>query len=100
MAEPLPVVDCFTKPATGSPEWHNDARCTGVDPELFYPDMNTPEGRDHADWILRNKCADCPVLGDCREYWSKVVLRGRRRLADDFGIWFGTTPGIRQEFLA
>lgn len=65
------------------PEWHKDARCREVDPELFFPDA----GEISAD--ARRICASCEVRKQCLQQaidtneihgvWGGLSVRERRR---------------------
>ena len=65
--------------------WRNQARCRGVNPEIFHP-VNEDEAADAAKAI----CELCPVREPCLEYaisarekdgvWGGVTARERRRM--------------------
>jgi WhiB family redox-sensing transcriptional regulator len=63
-----------------NPAWMDDAACTNVDPELFFP-----EGRDQEARIDEAKavCASCPVLELC-------LVRALDN-KEQHGIWAGAT---------
>ena len=63
-----------------SPDWHRDAACRGVDPNLFFPERGA--SADEARAI----CATCPVKEPCHE-------AGR---FEYYGVWGGTTRKERQ----
>lgn len=64
--------------------WRSQARCRGLDPEIFHPDED--EDASEAKAI----CAVCPVREACLEYaiatreklgvWGGLDARERRRL--------------------
>lgn len=65
----------------------DDARCVEVDPELFFPELDSL-------WRIaaaKKICAGCPVKIDCLEY----------ALANKFkeGIYGGTSPTERHRLL-
>jgi WhiB family transcriptional regulator, redox-sensing transcriptional regulator len=68
-----------------SPTWYNQARCKGIDPEIFYP-ISEDEG-DEAKTI----CGDCPVRLQCLEF----ALANRER----DGIWGGATEKERRRII-
>ena len=55
------LVRAWTEPATRDLGWEDRAVCLRGDPEAFWPEKG--ESPDAA-LVL---CAQCPVLGDCRE---------------------------------
>jgi WhiB family redox-sensing transcriptional regulator len=71
-----------TFPTAG--EWRNDAICTQVDPELFFPAKGDT-------WTAREAriiCLRCPVQKQCLEY----ALRHN----EQFGVWGGMTERERR----
>lgn len=64
--------------------WRTQARCRGVDPEVFHP------GEDEDASEAKAICAACPVREACLEYaistrekfgvWGGLDARERRRL--------------------
>jgi WhiB family redox-sensing transcriptional regulator len=67
--------------------WSASAACRDVDPELFFPDDDTPPDAPQVA-EARAVCAWCPVLAQCRE-WAIV-----HKVAD--GIWGGLDAAARQ----
>ena len=65
--------------------WRSQARCRGLDPEIFYPQAE--EEDDEAKSI----CAQCPVRVPCLEY----ALSARER----DGIWGGCTEKERRRII-
>ncbi len=61
--------------------WRDHAACRGHDPELWFPDNKTAQGRAQAAQAL-SICRTCPVQPDCGAE--------ARRLGDVYGIWGGT----------
>ena len=55
-------------------EWHSRGRCTGEDPEAFFPSHGDPGTG------ARRVCAACSVRDECLSYATA---------ADEFGIWGG-----------
>ena len=66
--------------------WRDQARCRGVDPQVFHP----PEEDDAAADEAKAICELCPVREPCLEYavsarekegvWGGMTARERRRL--------------------
>jgi WhiB family redox-sensing transcriptional regulator len=84
-------------------DWRVDARCTQVDPEIFYPDKGgTTKG-------AKRVCAGCPVRANCLEFaldhderwgvWGGLSQRERERLlklrAQNTTTTRSTTPPAR-----
>ena len=65
--------------------WRSQARCRGLDPEIFYPQVE-----DEAD-EAKSICAQCPVRVPCLEY----ALSARER----DGIWGGCTEKERRRII-
>jgi WhiB family transcriptional regulator, redox-sensing transcriptional regulator len=63
-------------------EWQSKARCTEVDPEIFFPE------RGGSSKAARAVCAHCPVRANCLEY----ALNNK----EQFGIWGGTSERERR----
>ena len=63
-------------------EWQTHARCTEVDPEIFFPE------RGGSSKAARAVCADCSVRAQCLEY----ALNNK----EQFGIWGGTSERERR----
>ncbi|MGH2731307.1 MAG: WhiB family transcriptional regulator [Actinomycetota bacterium] len=63
-------------------EWQVNARCTEVDPEIFFPE------RGGSSRAARAVCADCTVRLECLEY----ALNNK----EQFGIWGGTSERERR----
>jgi WhiB family transcriptional regulator, redox-sensing transcriptional regulator len=64
-----------------SQPWMADAKCAGLDPELFYPQRgeSTPEAKA--------VCMTCPVRAQCLDYALSINERQ--------GIWGGTSERQR-----
>ena len=66
--------------------WRDQARCRGVDPQVFHPSEEDDDAADAAKAI----CALCPVADSCLEFavstrendgvWGGLTARERRRL--------------------
>jgi WhiB family transcriptional regulator, redox-sensing transcriptional regulator len=65
--------------------WREQARCKGIDPEVFYPVSD--EESDEAKSI----CAECPVRLPCLEF----ALAARER----DGVWGGATEKERRRII-
>lgn len=72
--------------------WHEQAACKGMDPELFHPVRGNTVLQVRA---LRDICAGCPVIGECREhailhehhgFWGGMTEEERRAAARAAGI--------------
>ena len=63
-------------------EWQADARCSEVDPEIFFPE------RGGSSKAARAVCSQCSVRGQCLEY----ALNNK----EQFGIWGGTSERERR----
>ncbi|WP_141566318.1 WhiB family transcriptional regulator, partial [Pseudonocardia sp. N23] len=66
--------------------WHADALCVQVDPDLFFPETDRGTAFDRQVTAAKRVCAGCPVLAQCLDY-------ALRALPD--GIAGGTTPAER-----
>ena len=64
--------------------WMEDARCTEVSPDIFFPTSETAH-RDRA--MARKVCGGCEVREACLEYAT--------RTKQSLGIYAGTTPRDR-----
>lgn len=64
--------------------WRDRASCRGMDDEMFF------ERRGPAT-EAQSICRTCPVRNDC--------LMHALTMPEQFGIWAGTTPGIRRSLL-
>jgi len=67
--------------------WRQQARCRGVDPEVFYPVSEDDEDAAEAKSI----CALCPVREACLEF----ALTTREKN----GVWGGLTERERRRVL-
>jgi len=89
----LDVVDVMAVPATGNPKWGHKAAClvSGADPELWWPPDRDRGPHARREWdngaLARRICADCAVIGDCRD----AFLASRPSAEDARGIWAGVT---------
>jgi len=68
--------------------WRRDAKCQGVDTDLFFPAGELGEEPVQLAEAAKAVCLQCPVREACLEY----------ALATDqpFGIWGGTTEAERR----
>ncbi len=65
--------------------WRSQARCQGIDPEIFYPAVD-----DDAD-EAKSICSNCNVRLACLEYALAVRERD--------GVWGGATERERRRIL-
>jgi WhiB family transcriptional regulator, redox-sensing transcriptional regulator len=82
---PLAVLGGMTRPVVrvSKPEpWRSYAACTGVDPDLFFPE------RGASTREAKEVCRGCVVREDCLEY----ALTNREK----FGIWGGLSERERR----
>jgi WhiB family redox-sensing transcriptional regulator len=63
-------------------EWQAKARCSEVDPEIFFPE------RGGSSKAARSVCSMCDVRANCLEY----ALNNK----EQFGIWGGTSERERR----
>ncbi len=81
------------------PEWFDQARCMGMDIEVFYGEEEDQQERgSHRPYLLpaevaqaKAMCRDCPVREQCLEYaldnderhgiWGGLTTKERRKLA-------------------
>lgn len=69
-----------------TPDWMDEAACSGMPLEIFFPDESGMGGYSTA----RQVCAICPVRSECL---SDALERG-----DEHGMWGGLTgPKLKQE---
>lgn len=74
-------------------DWMEDARCVGMDPELFFP--RKPKGakprnrRTDAQIIIENACNHCWVADQCLRYGR--TIRATR------GVWGGVDFGAHRK---
>jgi WhiB family redox-sensing transcriptional regulator len=67
-------------------DWMEQAECTGLEPELFFPEEDTAASGVYKD--ARKVCAGCPVQYDCLEFAVKNGIRD--------GMWGGRSPNERR----
>lgn len=69
-------------------DWRDDAACSGMDGEIWFPVVHTPGWEDQ---LARAKkiCAACPVRQECLEY---ALDTGQRA-----GVWGGLSEKEREE---
>lgn len=67
--------------------WRADARCRGLDPELFFPVGRGIHARDRTA-AAKSICAQCPVRRECLAWalGSPVII---------WGVWGGTDEDER-----
>ena len=66
--------------------WMDDAKCSEVDPDLFFPE------KGGSTRLAKQLCSSCPVVDVCLEYANTNRINE--------GIWGGKSPkerwGMRQ----
>lgn len=67
-------------------DWRAEAACLDEDPELFFPDGESPRYA-HQIAAAREVCEGCAVTRPCLEFALRTDQNG--------GIWAGTTPSQR-----
>ena len=72
---------------TATLTWKSQARCLGVDPEVFYPDEEDEAGAE----IAKQICAACPVREVCLEH--AIAVR------EKWGVWGGLTARERRRII-
>lgn len=74
-------------------DWHREARCLNMKPEIFFGDENRKKNRPALTRpeVRRAKaiCHDCPVLGKCLLY---AIFN-----EEPYGVWGGHTERERDE---
>jgi DNA-directed RNA polymerase subunit M/transcription elongation factor TFIIS len=65
-------------------DWHDRARCAGVNQYQFFPTIETDSGLDK---VRSQFCDHCPVLGKCL---NSALING------DLGYWGGTSTDMRK----
>jgi WhiB family redox-sensing transcriptional regulator len=77
-----------------SPNWHQDALCSGMDDAIFFgtenydkrPPLSLTEVR-----AAREICDQCPVAREC--------LTHALTLPEQYGIWAGTSGNMREKMV-
>lgn len=69
--------------------WRDNAKCRGLDPEIFYPQVEEVEEEDAAEAIA--VCNACPVREVCLEH---ALARREKE-----GVWGGATPRERRRII-
>lgn len=64
------------------PDWMKQAACLDYDPNLWFPDKETPAG---SRALARQVCLECPVRAQCLE---RALGLGA---VTDYGMWAGHT---------
>lgn len=67
------------------PDWYDQAACSGVSVELFYPAIGSPDLAFEAQRV----CRGCECQADCLEF---ALETGERH-----GVWGGLPPKQRQK---
>ncbi len=78
----------------GIEDWESDARCSSVDPTLFFgPNRFEPKRERLArEAAAKEICQTCPALEPCR---ARAL-----REAEQFGVWGGLGESDRRAILA
>lgn len=63
------------------PDWHDYAKCKGVEASVFFFDDTSPNHE------ARRLCINCPVRIECLEYATEHEK--------DWGVWAGVTARVR-----
>lgn len=74
---------------TGIPTWMDDAACLGAPSEIFFPNVERPQG-EHVE-RARQICAACPVVDECRAYVLEID--------EIHGFWGGLSEGERRQIM-
>jgi WhiB family redox-sensing transcriptional regulator len=67
--------------------WHAQAACTGIDPDIFYPDSEDDLDAEPAKVI----CGECVVVEACLEHALAVREKD--------GVWGGATERERRRMI-
>lgn len=68
-----------------SEAWRDDAACTEVDPDLFFPDQGGSTQQ------VKRLCGGCPVAAECLAFALEERIQ--------FGIWGGLSTEERKRIL-
>lgn len=80
------TLDRHGLPAERDTRWRDDAACSGMDPNVFFP---VDEGRSASSALqAKSVCRGCPVRGACM-HWATTV-------SVDYGVWGGFTGDERR----
>ncbi len=73
-------------------EWMSWARCQGMDPDIFFPEVHD----DVSTRLARATCSACPVKPQCLGYGVSLGAK--------YGVWGGHSPRelrpLRRRYLA
>lgn len=70
------------------PEWHAQALCNGMSPDIWFPSAATTATRRDATAEARSICRQCPVRRQCAD-----DAKARRAT---WGVWGGLDFEIRR----
>lgn len=70
--------------AAANMSWRNDAKCRGLDPDMFYPRPNEKP----LELAAKRVCAQCDVREECLAYAT---------VFESDGIWGGMTDAERRQ---
>jgi len=72
--------------------WREQASCSEISPEIFFPDHESFLSSDRSDaYYAKMVCNDCEVRVRCLNF----ALHNR----EQYGIWGGLTPRQRRKYL-
>ena len=76
------------KPLMENYEWQEEAKCRGVDPEIFFlPYRARNAEKRKREQAAKDVCKGCPVTAECLSYAMQTE--------EEFGVWGGLTPEER-----
>lgn len=83
-------------PPTLAQDWVDEAMCSQVDPEAFFPDTagrTASQARQYD--TARSICHQCPVMQQCRE--QVMEFERGTSVYQRFGMFGGLTPAERSD---
>ena len=70
------------------PEWHADALCNGMSPDIWFPSASTTATRPDATLEARRICRQCPVRRQCAD--------DAKANGETWGVWGGLDFEIKR----
>ena len=70
------------------PEWHAQASCNGMSPDIWFPVATTTQGRIEATAEARRICRKCPVRRQC--------AAAAKANGETWGVWGGNDHEIKR----